>query len=96
MTIATALSIALKLDWTLYGGILFGAIYVLYFTYADLNISLGKKMFKIRVVSKRRGVLNSRKTFSRALITLLSLPFLGIPSLCDFQGKLTDTKLIKE
>ena len=84
-----------RLNWMLYLGIFFAVNYLLYFTYADLNTTLGKRIFSLKLVAKNNLPLTSGKTLCRSLTVLCSLPLLGIPSLFDFQGELSDTKALK-
>ena len=84
-----------RMDGLVGVGVLFGITYLLYFTYADITSSLGKKFSGIKLVAKSGKALTSRMTLVRSLITIFSLVLLGIPILFDMQGKLSDTKIIK-
>jgi uncharacterized RDD family membrane protein YckC len=72
--------------------------YLFYFTILDRegNSTLGKKILRIRIVSKFDEHLGLTQSFLRAAITLLSSLALGLPLVMDFQGKLTDSMVIKE
>ncbi len=72
--------------------------YLFYFTILDREGSktLGKKLMRIRIVAKYEEHMGLTQSFLRAAITLLSALALGLPLLMDFQGKLTDSKVIKE
>ena len=72
--------------------------YLFYFTILDRegNSTLGKKILRIRIVSKFDEHLGLTQSFLRAAITLLSSLALGLPLIMDFQGKLTDSMVIKE
>ena len=76
-------------------GVLFSITYLLYFTYGDIGTSLGKTFFGVKLVAKSGEQPTSRMTLVRSLATLFSLSLLGIPALFDFQGKLSDTKIVK-
>ncbi|MFZ4712985.1 MAG: RDD family protein [Bacteriovoracaceae bacterium] len=72
--------------------------YLFYFTILDRegNLTLGKKLLRIRIIAKYDDRLGLTQSFLRAAITLLSSLALGLPLLMDFQGKLTDSMVIKE
>ena len=77
-------------------GILFVITYLLYFTYGDMETSWGKKILGIKLVAKSGRLPSSKMTLVRSLTTLFSLCLLGIPSLFDCQGKLSNTKIVRE
>ena len=71
-------------------------IYLTYFSLLEPVGTLGKRVFRMslyRVKSEKRATIKS--SFSRAFISLLSLPLLGIPFVLDFHGKLSDTEVKK-
>ena len=69
--------------------------YLLYFTILDLIGSPGKNLVGIRLIRNDGGRLHFRHTFVRSIITILSSAVLFFPLLMDFQGKLTDTKIVR-
>ena len=85
-----------QMDGIMGMGVLFAITYLLYFTYGDIGTSFGKKLLGVKLVAKSNRTLNSKMTFVRSLTTLLSLCLLGVPALLDFQGKLSDTKIVRD
>jgi hypothetical protein len=80
-----------------YVGIIASLIYLTYFSLLEPVGTVGKKVFGLGCyltgTSKRTTIKNS---FLRASISLLSLPLLGAPMILDFQGKLSDTSVLKK
>jgi uncharacterized RDD family membrane protein YckC len=74
---------------------LFAIYYVLYFTILDLSASPGKIIFGIRLVNTESQNLSIKNTFIRSIVSLLSIIVFTLPMLLDFQGRLSDTKLVK-
>lgn len=83
-------------DQIIFGSSLFIIYYLLYFTILDLNASPGKSLMKMRLYTANGKNVAVKHTFSRALITLLSLPALMLPTVLDFQGRLSGTKVFKD
>jgi len=83
-------------DQIIFGSSLFIIYYLLYFTILDLNASPGKSLMKMRLYTASGKNVAVKHTFSRALITLLSLPALMLPTVLDFQGRLSGTKVFKD
>lgn len=82
-------------DLTLFGAAIFSIYYLLYFTILDLSASPGKTIFGIRLARVDGKEVSVKHTFTRALISLLSGVALFLPMLLDFQGRLSDTKVVK-
>ena len=82
-------------DFYLLFSTLFALFYLFYFTLLDLNSSVGKSLFTIKVMPVDKDQIEMKDTFIRAFVTLVSLMGLGIPTLLDFQGKLSKTTLKK-
>jgi uncharacterized RDD family membrane protein YckC len=82
-------------DAIVFGAAIFSIYYLLYFTILDLSASPGKTIFAIRLVKADGGEVSVKHTFGRALISLLSGVALFLPMLLDFQGRLSDTKVVK-
>lgn len=82
-------------DLLLFGSAIFAIYYLLYFTILDLSATPGKTIFAIRLVKADGGEVSVKHTFTRALISLLSGVALFLPMLLDFQGRLSDTKVVK-
>lgn len=74
---------------------IFSIYYLLYFTILDLSASPGKTIMGIRLLRTDNKNVTVKNTFIRALISLLSGIALFLPMLLDFQGRLSDTKLVK-
>ena len=74
---------------------IFSIYYLLYFTILDLSASPGKTILGIRLLKTNNSNVSVKHTFTRALISLLSSVALFLPMLLDFQGRLSDTKVVK-
>jgi uncharacterized RDD family membrane protein YckC len=74
---------------------IFSIYYLLYFTILDLSASPGKTIMGLRLLRTDNSNVTIKNTFSRALISLLSSITLFLPMLLDFQGRLSDTKVVK-
>ncbi len=82
-------------DLSIFSAAIFSIYYLLYFTILDLSSSPGKTLFGLKVIKVDGKGLNVRHTFFRALISLLSAVALFLPMVLDFQGRLSDTKVVK-
>jgi len=49
----------------------------------------------IRLLKTDNTNVSVKNTFTRALVSLLSVVALFLPMLLDFQGRLSDTKVVK-
>jgi uncharacterized RDD family membrane protein YckC len=74
---------------------IFSIYYLLYFTILDLSASPGKTILGLRILKSDNTNVSVKHTFLRALISLLSSIALFLPMLLDFQGRLSDTKVVK-
>jgi uncharacterized RDD family membrane protein YckC len=74
---------------------IFSIYYLLYFTILDLSASPGKTIMGLRLLKTDQASLTVRNTFIRARVSLLSSVALFLPMLLDFQGRLSDTKVVK-
>jgi hypothetical protein len=74
---------------------IFSIYYLLYFTVLDLSASPGKTLLGIKLIKSDKGNVTVKNTFTRALVSLFSAVALFLPMLLDFQGRLSDTKLVK-
>ncbi len=83
-------------DTIIMTGLLFCFTYMLYFTVLDLGATPGKSILKIRILRPDGKRPTAWNTALRALVSLLSLPLLGLPLLMDFQGKLSETMIAEE
>lgn len=74
----------------------FAFIFLFYFTLMDLTASPGKRILSMRLNSLTSKKVSIDQTLIRSVVTLLSFLTMGMPLLFDFQGKLSDTKLIED
>lgn len=84
-----------KQDLGIFTASIFSIYYLLYFTILDLSASPGKTIIGIRLVKTDNTNVSVKHTFTRALVSLLSSIALFLPTLLDFQGRLSDTKVVK-
>jgi hypothetical protein len=84
-----------KIDLAVFSGSVFAIYYILYFTILDLSGTPGKLLLGIRLVGTEKNNFSIKNTFLRSLISLLSIFVFCLPMLLDFQGRLSDTKLVK-
>lgn len=82
-------------DLAIFTTAIFSIYYLLYFTILELSSTPGKTIFGIRLVTASGSEVTVKHTFARALISLLSGVALFLPMLLDFQGRLSDTKVVK-
>ena len=82
-------------DLAAFTAAIFSIYYLLYFTILDLSATPGKTIFGIRLVKADNGSVSVKHTFGRALISLFSGIALFLPMLLDFQGRLSDTKVVQ-
>ncbi len=71
--------------------------YFFYFSFLEKTqfSTIGKSIFNLQVVSENEKGLRLYQTFFRSFISFVSLFTFGLGALLDFQGKLTNTKVIK-
>jgi uncharacterized RDD family membrane protein YckC len=82
-------------DLILFSSAIFSIYYLLYFTILDLTASPGKTIMGIRLLRSDDKEVTVKNTFTRALVSIFSSIALFLPMLLDFQGRLSDTKLVK-
>ena len=82
-------------DLGIFASAIFAIYYLLYFTILELSATPGKTIFGIRLVTASGSEVTVKHTFIRSLISLLSGIALFLPMLLDFQGRLSDTKVVK-
>ena len=82
-------------DLIVFTSSIFSIYYLLYFTILDLSTSPGKTIMGIRLLRTDNKNVAVKNTFIRALISLVSSVALFLPMLLDFQGRLSDTKVVK-
>ena len=76
--------------------VLFVAMYLLYFALLDFLGTPGKRLVRIRPIHLHTSETPSLgQNFLRALIFLLGLVPLGLPLLANLQGRLSQTRLVK-
>ena len=83
-------------DLILFGASSFSIFYLSYFSILDLQSTPGKSLLNLQLLRENNKEVSLRDSFLRSLITLLSFVTLGLPCLIDFQGKLTDTKVVED
>ena len=84
-----------KNDLFIFGSAIFAIYYLLYFTILDLTASPGKTIFGIRLLKSNNHNVTVKDTFTRSIVSLLSAVALFLPMILDFQGRLSDTKIVK-
>ncbi len=82
-------------DIAAFAAAIFSIYYLLYFTILDLSASPGKTIFGLRLLKLDNKNVSVKNTFTRALVSLLSSVALFMPLILDFQGRLSDTKVVK-
>lgn len=82
-------------DLIIFNSAIFSIYYLLYFTILDLGASPGKTIMGLRLVRSDNENVEVKNTFTRAIVSLLSSVALFLPMLLDFQGRLSDTKVVK-
>jgi hypothetical protein len=73
----------------------FSIYFLFYFSVLDLSSTVGKSIMGLEIRTlegKRPGIQN---TFSRSLVTLLSIPLLGLPILTVIEEKISGIKVYK-
>lgn len=73
----------------------FSFLFLFYFTVLELASTPGKKIFDLKLQTTVGKKLSIDQTLIRSVVTLLSFITVGMPLLFDFQGKLSDTKVIE-
>jgi uncharacterized RDD family membrane protein YckC len=71
--------------------------YIFYFTFLDKTSysSLGKNILGLKIISqKKSNRVSLAQSFFRVLLSILSLPLLGLPLLLRVQDRLTETQVI--
>ena len=79
----------------IFGSSIFSIYYIMYFTILDLSASPGKTIMGLRLIRTDKAELSVKYTFTRALVSLLSGVALFLPMLLDFQGRLSETRVVK-
>ncbi|MBT7611555.1 MAG: RDD family protein [Bacteriovoracaceae bacterium] len=74
---------------------LFFIYYLLYFSVLDLAGTFGKSLMGIKLITTNNKPLRVKHTFVRAFISLTSFLAIGLPLIMDFQGRLSETKVVK-
>lgn len=95
MSFQSFLKIIPAIDLVIFSSVLFSIYYLLYFTVLDLSATPGKIIMGIRLVRANDKSVEVKHTFTRALVSLLSFVALFLPMVIDFQGRLSDTKVVK-
>lgn len=96
MTFQAFMKVVAVTDLAIFGAVLFSLYYLMYFTILDLSATPGKTIFGIRLVRLDNRNVSVKHTFIRSLVSLLSFIAIFLPNLIDFQGRLSDTKAVKQ
>lgn len=91
----TMVKLVSESDLILFGSSIFAIYYMLYFTILELSTTPGKTILGIRLINTDQSALSAKHTFLRTLVSLLSLFVFCLPMILDFQGRLSDTKIVK-
>ncbi len=83
-------------DKMIFGSAIFTIYFMLYFTILELNTTPGKALLGLRLVHGKNQNVRVSHTFFRSLFTLLSVPALMLPTVLDFQGKLSGTLVVQD
>ncbi|MFT6068798.1 MAG: putative RDD family membrane protein YckC [Bacteriovoracaceae bacterium] len=73
----------------------FSFLFLFYFTILELASTPGKRIFDLKLDTTVGKKLSIDQTLIRSVVTLLSFLTAGMPLLFDFQGKLSDTRVIE-
>lgn len=92
---STLAGLVTPLEMGMFLGTLFIIYYLLYFTVLDLHQTPGKSLLGVRLERLDGRRVKVKQTFTRAIVGLLSFALLGLPLTMDFQGKLSDTKVVR-
>ena len=84
------------LEIFIYVATLFFIYYMLYFSILDMSATFGKSLMGIKLVTTNNKPVRVKHTFVRAFVTLTSFIAIGLPLLMNFQGKLSDTFVVKK
>lgn len=82
-------------DLLIFTAAMFSIYYLLYFTILELGATPGKTIFGLKLVKSSGKNVAVKDSFFRAVISLVSAVALFLPLVLDFQGRLTDTKVVK-
>jgi uncharacterized RDD family membrane protein YckC len=74
---------------------IFSIFYIFYFTVLDSTETVGKNLFRLKILSSGRPITITA-SLSRSILTLLSFYLLGIPLYFDLQSKLTNSTVFKD
>lgn len=74
---------------------LFVFYYLFYFSFFDKTeySTVGKRAFSLKVCDERGAAITMYQAFLRSFLTLVSFASLGLFSVLDFHGKMTETKV---
>ena len=85
------------LDSVLYALAFFGLSFLSYFSLLEPVGTLGKRCLSLKVChSQSSKNVTIRQSFARAVVSLSSLFLMGIPLILDFQGKLSDSRVVQK
>lgn len=84
------------LELFIYVATLFFIYYMIYFSILDMSATFGKSLMGIKLITTNNKPVRVKHTFIRAFVTLTSFIAIGLPLLMNFQGKLSDTLVVKK
>jgi uncharacterized RDD family membrane protein YckC len=82
-------------DIIVFSTIIYFIYYLLYFTVLELSATPGKTILNIKLVTLENRPVAMKNTFTRSFVSILSFVALFLPMIVDFQGRLSDTKVVK-
>lgn len=95
MSFQAFLSVIPVTDLVTFASVLFSIYYLMYFTVLDLSATPGKTIMGLRLLRSDNKNVSVKNTFSRSIVSLLSFIALFLPMVIDFQGRLSDTKVVQ-
>lgn len=83
-------------ELSLFGLGLFSLLYIFYFTILDMAASPGKSLLGLRVCGPNGERPKASQTLVRSVVSLFSLFLLGLPSILDFQSRLSESLVCQD
>lgn len=81
---------------SLLGIILFGVLFIAYFSIIELFTTPGKVLLNIEVIRADGKKLGIRDTISRAVVSFLSVLLFCMPLFLKFQDRLSETRVVRK
>ena len=84
------------MDSIAYVLLFFSLSFLSYFSLLEPVGTIGKRMLSLKVCqTNSSSSVNIRQSFVRSLVTLMSLSLAAVPLILDFQGKLSDSRVVQ-